>query len=39
MAAEKSSRLTCTPGYIAAQFNMHGKCTTVTTDTVVLVKS
>ena len=39
MAAEqKLYCFTCTPGHVAAQFNQHGTCTTVTTDTVVLGK-
>jgi len=38
MAAEKSYHLTCTPGCVAAQFNRHGNCATVTVDTVVLGK-
>jgi len=32
MAAEQKYSLTCTPGPIAAQFNQHGNCTTVTTE-------
>jgi len=36
MAAEY--HLTCTPGCVAAQFNRHGNCATVTVDTVVLGK-
>ena len=31
-------RFTCTPGRIAAQYNRHGNCATVTVDTVVLGK-
>ena len=34
----RSYRLTCTSGRIAAQFNWHGNCTTATVDTVVLRK-
>jgi len=36
MAAEQNHSFTCTPGCVAAQFNQHGNCTTVTVDTVVL---
>jgi len=34
----RSYRLTCTLGRIAAQFDQHGNCATVTVDTVVLGK-
>ena len=34
----RSYRLTCTPGRVAAQFNRHGNCATETVDTVVLQK-
>jgi len=34
----RSYCLTCTPGHVAAQFNWHGNCATVTVDTVVLGK-
>jgi len=34
----RSYSLTCTPGRVAAQFNQHGDCTTVTVDTVILGK-
>ena len=34
----RSYSLTCTPGHVAAQFNQHGNCATVTVDTVVLGK-
>jgi len=31
----RSYCLTCTPSHVAAQFNWHGNCATVTVDTVV----
>ena len=34
----RSYRLTCTSGRVAAQFNRHGNCATATVDTVVLRK-
>ena len=34
----RSYRLTCTPGHVAAQFNQHGNCATAKVDTVVLGK-
>jgi len=34
----RSYSLTCTPGYIAAQFNRHGNCATAKVDAVVLDK-
>ena len=36
MAAEQNYSFTCTPGHVAAQFNQHGNCATVTVNTVVL---
>ena len=39
MAAEQMLyHLTSTPGHVAAQFNRHGKCSTVKVDIVVLGK-
>ena len=35
----RSYRLTCTSGCVAAQFNQHGNCATAIVDTVVLVSS
>jgi len=34
----RSYRLTCTPGHVAAQLNWHGNCTTAKVDTVILGK-